>query len=166
MANASRLAEAVSSCDLVRSTRSTWSYSVFRTSLGMTELPSAPLIILFLTSQFPTPSVKANIAMSPVNIISHIVMWVLGLVPNNELPASYHWQSAHRFLYSLLLGANMNFWMVCKKVSSEANNPTLSPGWSYYCKVKKYMEHLATGVEREEVRICCCSVTNWCLTQS
>jgi hypothetical protein len=44
--------------------------------------------------------------------------------------------------------------MVRKKVSSEENDPTLSPGWSYYCEVKKYNGHLATGVEKEEVRDC------------
>jgi hypothetical protein len=44
--------------------------------------------------------------------------------------------------------------MVRKKVSSEENDPTLSPGWSYYCEVTKYMEYLATGVEREEVCTC------------
>jgi hypothetical protein len=44
--------------------------------------------------------------------------------------------------------------MVRKKVSSEENDPTLSPGWSYYCEVKKYSEHLATGLEKEEVRDC------------
>jgi hypothetical protein len=57
-----------------------------------------------------------------------------------------------RFLYSLLLGADANFRMVRKKVSSEEADPTLSPGWSYYCEVTKYNEHLATGVEKEEVR--------------
>jgi hypothetical protein len=44
--------------------------------------------------------------------------------------------------------------MVRKKVSSEANDPTLSPGWSYYCEVKKYTEHLATGLEKDEVHDC------------
>jgi hypothetical protein len=43
--------------------------------------------------------------------------------------------------------------MVRKKVSSEENDPTLSPGWSYYCEVRKYMDYLATGVEKEEACI-------------
>jgi hypothetical protein len=41
--------------------------------------------------------------------------------------------------------------MVRKKVSSEEMDPSLSPGFSYFCEVTKYNEHLATGVEVEEV---------------
>jgi hypothetical protein len=41
--------------------------------------------------------------------------------------------------------------MVHKKVSSKEMNPPLSPGFLYFCKVTKYNEHLATGVEVEEV---------------
>jgi hypothetical protein len=43
--------------------------------------------------------------------------------------------------------------MVRKKVSSEEADPTLSPGYSYYCEVKKYNDHLATGMETEGVCI-------------
>jgi hypothetical protein len=50
-----------------------------------------------------------------------------------------------------MLGADANFRMVRKKVSSEEMDPSLSPGFSYFCEVTKYNEHLATGVEVEEV---------------
>jgi hypothetical protein len=56
-----------------------------------------------------------------------------------------------RWLFGLFRGADANFRMVRKKVSSEEADPTLSPGWSYYCEVKKYNDHLATGVEEEVV---------------
>ena len=36
-------------------------------------------------------------------------------------------------------------------MSSEEADPTLSPGWSYYCEVMKYNAHLATGIEKEVV---------------
>jgi hypothetical protein len=43
--------------------------------------------------------------------------------------------------------------MVCKKVSSEEADPSLSPGFLYYYELKKYNGHLAMGVETEGVHI-------------
>lgn len=57
----------------------------------------------------------------------------------------------YRFLFSLFLGNDANFRMVRKKVSSEAADPTLSKGWSYFCEVTKYREHLATYGDQKEV---------------
>jgi hypothetical protein len=59
--------------------------------------------------------------------------------------------ASHRWLYALMLGADANFQMVRKKVSSEEMDPSLSPGFLYFCEVTKYNKHLATGVEVEEV---------------
>ena len=39
-----------------------------------------PVAAMWLTSQFPTLYTKGHIVMSPMNITSHIIMWVLGLV--------------------------------------------------------------------------------------
>ena len=42
--------------------------------------------------------------------------------------------------------------MVRKKVSSEAADPTLNPGWAYYCETAKYKEHLdSVGDQRNTV---------------
>lgn len=58
-----------------------------------------------------------------------------------------------RWIFELLLGADANMRMVRKKVSSEVADPTLSPGWSYFCEVSKYMGHLETyGDQKETVR--------------
>jgi hypothetical protein len=58
-----------------------------------------------------------------------------------------------RFLFAERRGADANFRMVRKKVSSEAADPTLSEGYSFFTEVKKYYNHLAKyGVQIEEVR--------------
>lgn len=58
------------------------------------------------------------------------------------------------FLFELLLAADANFRMVRKKVSSEAADPTLSAGWSYFCETTKYRAHLEKyGSQKEVVRI-------------
>jgi len=58
-----------------------------------------------------------------------------------------------RWLFAERRGADTNFRMVRKKVSSEAADPTLSHGFSFFVDVKKYYNHLAKyGVQVEEVR--------------
>jgi hypothetical protein len=48
--------------------------------------------------------------------------------------------------------------MVRKKVSSEAADPTLSPGWSFFGEVTKYYDHLAKyGDQVEVVSLCVCA---------
>lgn len=59
-----------------------------------------------------------------------------------------------RFLFALFLGNDANFRMVRRKVSSEAADPTLSAGWSYFCETTKYRAHLEKyGNQKEVVRI-------------
>lgn len=41
--------------------------------------------------------------------------------------------------------------MVRKRVSSEAADPTLSKGWSYFCEVTKYREHVAKYGDQKDV---------------
>lgn len=43
--------------------------------------------------------------------------------------------------------------MVRKMVSSEEADPTLSKGWSYFCEITKYREHVAKyGHQKDIVR--------------
>ena len=48
-----------------------------------------PVAAMWLTSQFPTLYTKGHIVMSPMNITSHIIMWVLGLVLDDNLAAGF-----------------------------------------------------------------------------
>lgn len=58
----------------------------------------------------------------------------------------------YRFLFELLLGADANMRLVRRKVSSEKADPTLSPGWAYYCESTKYKEHLdSIGDQKDTV---------------
>lgn len=41
--------------------------------------------------------------------------------------------------------------MVRKKVSSEQADPTLSNGWSYFCEMTKYREHIAKYGHQKDV---------------
>ncbi|KAF7977149.1 hypothetical protein HWV62_4563 [Athelia sp. TMB] len=70
-------------------------------------------------------------------------------------PAGVEATKEGEFLFSLFLGNDANFRMVRKKVSSEAADPTLSKGWSYFCEVTKYREHLATYGDQKEVHSTC-----------
>lgn len=68
-----------------------------------------------------------------------------------------------RYLFALFLGNDANFRMVRKKVSSEEADPTLSAGWSYFCEMTKYREHLAKYGDQKEVVshwfMFCCTYT-------
>ncbi|KAF7977625.1 hypothetical protein HWV62_3024 [Athelia sp. TMB] len=69
-----------------------------------------------------------------------------------------NWQNAPpsiQYLFALFLGNDANFRMVRKKVSSEAADPTLSEGWSYFCETTKYREHLAKYGDQKEVHSTC-----------
>ncbi|KZP24407.1 hypothetical protein FIBSPDRAFT_1011668, partial [Athelia psychrophila] len=76
--------------------------------------------------------------------------------PGKNLAAD--WQDAPasiQYLFALFLGNDANFRMVRKRVSSEAADPTLSQGWSYFCEVTKYREHLAKYADQKEVKSTC-----------
>ncbi|KAF7984577.1 hypothetical protein HWV62_13799 [Athelia sp. TMB] len=76
--------------------------------------------------------------------------------PGKNLPED--WRNAPvntRFVFELFLAADANFRMVRRKVSSEAANPTLSPGLSYFCEMSKYREHLAKYGDQKETHSTC-----------
>lgn len=57
-----------------------------------------------------------------------------------------------RWLFSLYIGEDANFRMVRKRVSSEAADPTLSPGWALFCEYIKYNGHISKyGPQVEQV---------------
>lgn len=59
-----------------------------------------------------------------------------------------------QYLFAQFDANDANFRMVRKKVSSEAADPTLSHGWSFFCEVIKYNGHLATtGIQPEQVSL-------------
>lgn len=55
------------------------------------------------------------------------------------------------WLFAQFRGADANFRMVRKKVSSEEADPTLSPGWSYFVKNDDYQAHLEKFGSQKEV---------------
>ncbi|KAF7967636.1 hypothetical protein HWV62_33617 [Athelia sp. TMB] len=70
----------------------------------------------------------------------------------------FNWRDAPetiRYLFALFLGNDANFRMVRKKVSSEAADPSLSEGWSYFCEMTKYRDHLAKYGDQKEVHSTC-----------
>ncbi|KAF7972615.1 hypothetical protein HWV62_17352, partial [Athelia sp. TMB] len=72
--------------------------------------------------------------------------------PGKNLPQG--WDATpekSQFLFSLFLAEDANFRMVRKKVSSEAANPTMSAGLSYFVEISKYRAHLATYGDQKEV---------------
>lgn len=74
--------------------------------------------------------------------------------PGKNMDAN--WQDAPQsiqWLFALFLGIDANFRMVRKKVSSEAADPTLSKGWSYFCEMTDYREHVAKYGNQKEVVI-------------
>ncbi|KAF7969882.1 hypothetical protein HWV62_25675 [Athelia sp. TMB] len=76
--------------------------------------------------------------------------------PGKNLVAD--WQKAPeaiQYLFALFLGNDANFRMVRKKVSSEEADPTLSAGWSYFCEMTKYRQHLAKYGDQKEVHSTC-----------
>ncbi|KZP23155.1 hypothetical protein FIBSPDRAFT_952228 [Athelia psychrophila] len=76
--------------------------------------------------------------------------------PGKNLPPD--WQNAPdniQFIFELLLAADANFRMVRRKVSSEAADPTLSPGFSYFVEMSKYREHLAKYGDQKETHSTC-----------
>jgi hypothetical protein len=56
-----------------------------------------------------------------------------------------------RWLFRSFKGADANFRMVRHKVSSEAADPTLSHGLSYFTEVVKYKTHLAKYGDQVDV---------------
>ncbi|KAF7972344.1 hypothetical protein HWV62_18114 [Athelia sp. TMB] len=76
--------------------------------------------------------------------------------PGKNLPPG--WDTApqnSRFLFGLFLAEDANFRMVRKKVSSEAADPTLSAGLSYFVEMSKYRQHLAGYGDQKEVHSTC-----------
>lgn len=55
------------------------------------------------------------------------------------------------WLFALFQGGDANFRMICKKVSSEGADPTLSPGLSYFVEITKYYEHLAQYGDQKDI---------------
>jgi hypothetical protein len=75
--------------------------------------------------------------------------------PHNGKNLPPGWRDAPegiQYLFAQFDANDANFRMVRKKVSSEAADPTLSHGWSFFCEVIKYNGHLATtGIQPEQV---------------
>jgi len=47
-----------------------------------------------------------------------------------------------RYLHSLFISLDANFWMKRKNVSSDKADPGLSKGWSYFVKETGYKAHI------------------------
>ncbi|KAK6966556.1 CxC2 domain-containing protein [Favolaschia claudopus] len=76
--------------------------------------------------------------------------------PGKDLPAT--WQSApeeKRFLYALFLALDANFRMRRKKVSSEADDPSLGDGWSFFVPVAPYYNYLADNWKNRQEHSTC-----------
>jgi len=47
-----------------------------------------------------------------------------------------------RFLYTLFVGIDGNFWLKRKKVSTEERDPSLNEGWAFFIEEGEYKKHL------------------------
>lgn len=64
-----------------------------------------------------------------------------------------------RWLYSLFLGIDANFRMKRKKISSDARDPSLNEGWSFFVEETAYKAHLEKHWDqKQEVNRLCNSM--------
>ncbi|KAJ6590439.1 hypothetical protein DFH09DRAFT_1074071 [Mycena vulgaris] len=76
--------------------------------------------------------------------------------PGKNLPDD--WRDApveKQFLYALFLAMDANFQLKRKDVSSEEKDPGLGDGWSFYCAVVEYMEHVKLHWDKPQERSTC-----------
>ncbi|KAJ7821404.1 hypothetical protein B0H13DRAFT_1660306, partial [Mycena leptocephala] len=76
--------------------------------------------------------------------------------PGKNLPPD--WKDApkeKRFLYALYLALDANFRMRRKKVSSEAKDPSLGEGWSFFVHTALYYQYLADNWDHKQERSTC-----------
>ncbi|KAK7049165.1 CxC2 domain-containing protein [Favolaschia claudopus] len=76
--------------------------------------------------------------------------------PGKNLPAD--WEKApreKRFLYALFLALDANFRMRRKKVSNEADDPSLGDGWSFFVRTAPYYDYLARYWKEKQDRSTC-----------
>ncbi|KAJ7616548.1 hypothetical protein FB45DRAFT_1034871 [Roridomyces roridus] len=73
--------------------------------------------------------------------------------------AAYHrsYPKEKQFLYALFLAMDANFRLKRKDVSTERKDPGLGDGWSFYCEVTEYMEHVAQHWDTPQERSTCVS---------
>ncbi|KAJ7500537.1 hypothetical protein B0H11DRAFT_2225527 [Mycena galericulata] len=75
-----------------------------------------------------------------------------------NLPANWKDEAEEKqFLYALFLAIDANFRLKRKDVSTEAKDPGLGDGYSFYCGVMRYMEHVAKHWDTPQERSTCVS---------
>ncbi|KAJ7500922.1 hypothetical protein B0H11DRAFT_2225311 [Mycena galericulata] len=78
--------------------------------------------------------------------------------PDKNLPPNWKEEPEEKqFLYALFLGIDANFRLKRKDVSTEEKDPGLGDGWSFYCEVMEYMEHVSTHWDMPQERSTCVS---------
>ncbi|KAJ7447609.1 hypothetical protein B0H11DRAFT_1744856 [Mycena galericulata] len=78
--------------------------------------------------------------------------------PGKNLPTEWRKEPEEKqFLYALFLAIDANFRLKRKDVSTEEKDPGLGDGWSFYCEVMHYMEHVAKHWDTPQERSTCVS---------
>ncbi|KAJ7438372.1 hypothetical protein B0H11DRAFT_1752825 [Mycena galericulata] len=78
--------------------------------------------------------------------------------PGKNIPANWREEPEEKqFLYALFLAIDANFRLKRKDVSTEEKDPGLGDGWSFYCEVVRYMEHVAKHWDKPQERSTCVS---------
>ncbi|KAJ7440330.1 hypothetical protein B0H11DRAFT_2253095 [Mycena galericulata] len=78
--------------------------------------------------------------------------------PGKNLPPDWKDKAEEKqFLYALFLAMDANFRLKRKDVSTEKKDPGLGDGWSFYCEVERYMEHVAKHWDKPQERSTCVS---------
>ncbi|KAJ7511255.1 hypothetical protein B0H11DRAFT_1700222, partial [Mycena galericulata] len=76
--------------------------------------------------------------------------------PGKNLPEGWEkFPEEKQFLFALFLAMDANFRLKRKDVSSEEKDPGLGKGWSFYCDVQKYMEHVRANWNQVQERSRC-----------
>lgn len=83
--------------------------------------------------------------------------------PKKNLPEGWEKVDANiAFKYALFLAKDANFRTRNGLVSSDARDPTLGQGWSYFVSKPEYLEHVKQFVDTEEVSAGCSTATSQC----
>ena len=71
-------------------------------------------------------------------------------LPDKWQDMDQHW----KFLYTLILAMDANFWLCNKLNSHKCGDPELGPGWVYFVPPEQYKNHIKTYMSEKDVSQC------------
>ncbi|GJF00807.1 CxC2 domain-containing protein [Phanerochaete sordida] len=76
-------------------------------------------------------------------------------LPGFNIPEN--WESVSedlRFIYTTFVAIDANFRLKRRAISSEARDPTLSPGWGFFVEGSEYREHILKYADQKDISTC------------